>query len=187
MYTTQDFKNGLKIEYEGEPYIIVEFQHVKPGKGGAFVRTKLKNLITGRVLDPTFKSGDKVGKPDMDDKEMQYLYREGEHYTFMDNTTYEQVMVDTNVVGDATKWMKENTNTEVMFWNGKPIGVTLPNFVELQITECEPGVRGDTAQGATKPAVLETGATVNVPLFVNEGETIKIDTRTSTYVERVSS
>lgn len=187
MYSTQDFKNGLKIEYEGEPYIIVEFQHVKPGKGGAFVRTKLKNLLTGRVLDPTFKSGDKVGKPDMDDKEMQYLYREGEHYTFMDNSTYEQVMVDADVVGDATKWMKENTNTEVMFWNGKPIGVSLPNFVELQITECEPGVRGDTAQGATKPAVLETGATVNVPLFVNEGETIKIDTRTSTYVERVSS
>lgn len=187
MLTTQEFKNGLKIEYEGEPYIIVEFQHVKPGKGGAFVRTKIKNLITGRVLDPTFKSGDKVGKPDMDDREMQYLYREGEHFTFMDNASYEQVVVDAEVVGDVSKWLKENTNTEVMFWNGKAIGVTLPNFVELQITECEPGVRGDTAQGATKPAKLETGATVNVPLFVNEGETIKIDTRTSSYVERVNA
>ncbi len=185
MYTTQDFRNGLKIEYEGEPYLIVEFQHVKPGKGGAFVRTKLKNLITGRVLDPTFKSGDKVGKPDMDDKAMQYLYMDGEHYTFMDNSTYEQVMVDTDVVGEDAKWLKENLDVEVMFWNGKPIGVTLPNFVELKIAECEPGVRGDTAQGATKPAKLETGATVNVPLFVNEGEVIKIDTRTASYVERV--
>lgn len=185
MYTTQDFRNGLKIEYEGEPYIIVEFQHVKPGKGGAFVRTKLKNLLTGRVLDPTFKSGDKVGKPDMDDKAMQYLYMDGAHYTFMDNATYEQVMVDDDVVGDDAKWLKENLDVEVMFWNGKPIGVTLPNFVELAITECEPGVRGDTAQGATKPATVETGATVNVPLFVNEGEIIKIDTRTGTYVERV--
>ncbi len=186
MYSTQDFRNGLKIEYEGEPYLIVEFQHVKPGKGGAFVRTKIKNLLTGRVLDPTFKSGDKVGKPDMDDKEMQFLYKDGEHYTFMDNTSYEQVMIDSAVVSDAAKWLKENTDTEVMFWNGKPIGVSLPNFVELKITECEPGVRGDTAQGATKPAMLETGASVNVPLFVNEGETIKIDTRTATYVERVS-
>lgn len=186
MYSTQDFRNGLKIEYEGEPYLIVEFQHVKPGKGGAFVRTKIKNLLTGRVLDPTFKSGDKVGKPDMDDKEMQFLYKDGEHYTFMDNTSYEQVMIDSDVVSDAAKWLKENTDTEVMFWNGKPIGVSLPNFVELKITECEPGVRGDTAQGATKPAMLETGASVNVPLFVNEGETIKIDTRTATYVERVS-
>lgn len=185
MYTTQNFRNGLKIEYEGDPYIIVEFQHVKPGKGGAFVRTKIKNLITGRVLDPTFKSGDKVGKPDMDDKEMQFLYRDGEHYTFMDNTSYEQVMIDSDVVGDASRWLKENTDTSVMFWNGKPIGVTLPNFVELTITSCEPGVRGDTAQGATKPAVLETGASVHVPLFINEGETIKIDTRTESYVERV--
>ncbi|MEO0814890.1 MAG: elongation factor P [Myxococcota bacterium] len=185
MYSTQDFRNGLKIEYEGEPYLIVEFQHVKPGKGGAFVRTKIKNLITGRVLDPTFKSGDKVGKPDMDDKAMQFLYMDGEHYTFMDNTTYEQVMVDAKVVAEEAKWLKENTDVEVMFWNGKPIGVSLPNFVELKITLCEPGVKGDTAQGATKPATLETGAIVNVPLFVNEGEVIKIDSRTGTYVERV--
>ena len=139
--------------------------------------------MTGRVLDPTFKSGDKVGKPDMDDKAMQFLYIDGEHYTFMDNTTYEQVMVDAKVVAEEAKWLKENTDVEVMFWHGKPIGVSQPNFVELKITLCEPGVKGDTAQGATKPATLETGAIVNVPLFVNEGEVIKIDSRTGTYVK----
>ncbi|MEK7703342.1 MAG: elongation factor P [Myxococcota bacterium] len=184
MYSTQDFRNGLKIEYEGDPYIIVEFQHVKPGKGGAFVRTKIKNLLTGRVLDPTFKSGDKVGKPDMDEKEMQFLYKEGTHYTFMDNSNYEQALVDAEALGDNARWLKENCNCSVLFWNGKAIDVSLPNFVVLKIVECEPGVRGDTAQGATKPAKLETGTTVNVPLFVNEGDQIRIDTRTGSYVER---
>jgi elongation factor P len=184
MYSTQDFRNGLKIEYEGDPYVIVEFQHVKPGKGGAFVRTKIKNLISGRVLDPTFKSGDKVGKPDMDEKEMQFLYREDAHLAFMDNASYEQIMIDAEVVGDQTNWLQENCNCDVLFWNGKAIGVQLPNFVVLKITECEPGVRGDTAQGATKPAKLESGGTVNVPLFINEGESIKIDTRNGQYVER---
>ncbi len=184
MYSTSEFRNGLKIEYEGEPYIIVEFQHVKPGKGGAFVRTKIKNLLTGRVLDPTFKSGDKVGKPDMDEKEMQYLYMDGEHFTFMDTSTYDQIPIDAAAVGDAAQWLKEETHCTVLFWNGKAIGVSLPNFVVLKIVECEPGVRGDTAQGATKPAKLESGASVNVPLFVEEGESIKIDTRTGTYVER---
>jgi len=184
MYTTQDFRNGLKIEYEGDPYIIVEFQHVKPGKGGAFVRTKIKNLLTGRVLDPTFKSGDKVGKPDMDEKDMQFLYREGTHYTFMDTTTYEQVLVDQEALGDGANWLKENCDCSILFWNNKAIAISLPNFVVLKIVECEPGVRGDTAQGATKPAKLETGAQVNVPLFVNEGDSIRIDTRTGSYVER---
>lgn len=184
MYTTQDFRNGLKIEYQGEPYNIVEFQHVKPGKGGAFVRTKIKNLLTGRVIDPTFKSGDRVGKPDMDEKQMQYLYMDGEHYAFMDNSSYEQVLVDREALGEAANWLKENVNCEILFWNGRAISVLPPNFVVLKIVECEPGVRGDTAQGATKPAKLETGASVNVPLFVNEGEEIKIDTRTGQYVER---
>jgi elongation factor P len=186
MYSTQDFRNGLKIEYEGDPYVIVEFQHVKPGKGGAFVRTKIKNLLTGRVLDPTFKSGDKVGKPDMDEKEMQYLYRDGEHFTFMDTSTYEQVLIDESAMGDSVNWLQENCTCQILFWNGKAIGVTMPNFVALKIVDCEPGVRGDTATGATKPAKLESGATVNVPLFINEGEVIKIDTRTGQYVERVS-
>ena len=144
MYTTQDFRNGLKIEYEGEPYVIVEFQHVKPGKGSAFVRTKIKNLITGRVLEPTLKSGDKVGKPDMDEKEMQYLYAEGAHLTFMDTSSYEQTMVERAVVGDAADFLQENCTCAVLFWNGRPIGITLPNFVELKIVECEPGVRCDT-------------------------------------------
>ena len=184
MYSTQDFRNGLKIEYQGEPYIIVEFQHVKPGKGGAFVRTKLKNLLSGRVLDPTFKSGDKVGKPDLEEKEMQDLYQEGGHYTFMDNSTYEQVLVDKEGLGDAIKFMKENTDCQVLIWNGRAISVELQNKVVLQIVECEPGVKGDTATGATKPAKLETGYQVNVPLFVNEGDSIEIDTRTGEYVGR---
>ena len=184
MYSTQDFRNGLKIEYEGEPYVIVEFQHVKPGKGNAFTRTKIKNLLTGRVLEPTLKSGEKVGKPDIDEKEMQYLYRDGEHYTFMDTTNYEQVLIDASALGDMSGWLQENCNCSVVFWNGKAIAVNLPNFVILKVVECEPGVRGDTATGASKPAKLESGATVNVPLFVNEGDSIKIDTRTGSYVER---
>ncbi len=184
MYSTSEFRNGLKIVYDGDPYVIVEFQHVKPGKGGAFVRTKIKNLLTGRVLDPTFKSGDKVGKPDMDEKAMQYLYRDGEHFTFMDTSTYDQVLVDETAMGDATTYLQDNCICQILIWNGKAINVTLPNFVELKIVDCEPGVRGDTAQGATKPAKLESGGLVNVPLFINEGETIRIDTRTNQYVER---
>ncbi len=184
MYATQDFRNGLKIEYEGDPYVIIEFQHVKPGKGNQFTRTKIKNLISGRTLEPTFKSGDKVGKPDIEEKEMQYLFREGEHYTFMDTTSYEQILIDKKAIGDQAGYLKENCNCQVLIYNGLPIGVALPNFVVLQITDCEPGVRGDTATGASKPAKLETGGSVNVPLFVNEGDSIKVDTRTNTYVER---
>ena len=184
MYSVADFRNGLKIEYEGEPYVIVEFQHVKPGKGNAFTRTKIKNLINGRVLEPTLKSGEKVGKPDVEEKEMQYLYREGEHYTFMDTTTYEQALVDNIALKEQAGFLQENCNCLVLFWNGRAIAVSLPNFVILKIVACEPGIRGDTATGASKPAKVESGATVNVPLFVNEGEAIKIDTRTGQYVER---
>ncbi|MEE2961462.1 MAG: elongation factor P [Myxococcota bacterium] len=186
MLNTSDFRNGLKIEYQGEPYIIVEFQHVKPGKGNAFTRTKIKNLLSGRVLDPTFKSGEKVGKPDIEEKDMQYLYREGEHYVCMDNTTYEQVVVDQEAVGDQATWLKENDPVSVLFWNGSPITVEVEKHVVLQITHCEPGVRGDTATGASKPATLETGAVVQVPIFINEGENIKVDTRTGSYLERVN-
>ena len=184
MYSTQDFRNGLKIEFQGEPYTIVEFQHVKPGKGGAFVRTKIKNLLSGRVLDPTFKSGDKVGKPDLEERDMQYLYREGELYTFMDSRTYDQVLVDKDGLGDSVKFMKENADCKVLVWNGRAISVELDNKVVLKITECEPGIKGDTATGATKPALLETGYQVNVPLFVNEGDSIEVDTRTGDYVGR---
>jgi len=184
MYSTQDFRNGLKIEYQGEPYLIVEFQHVKPGKGGAFVRTKIKNLKTGRVLDPTFKSGDKVGKPDLEERDMQYLYQDGDHYTFMDNSTYEQTLIDKDGLGESIKYLKENDNAKVLLWNGQALSVECENKVVLKITQCEPGLKGDTATGATKPATLETGYQVNVPLFINEGEHIEIDTRTGAYVGR---
>lgn len=184
MYSTQDFRNGLKIEFDGSPYVIIEFQHVKPGKGGAFVRTKIKNLLTGRVLDPTFKSGDKVGKPDIDEKEMQYLFLDGEYYTFMDNTTYEQILVSKKALGTGANWLAEGAECQILFWNGEAINAELPNFVVLEISDCEPGVRGDTATGATKPATLISGGTVQVPLFVNQGDKIKIDTRTGSYVER---
>lgn len=184
MYGVQDFRNGLKIEYEGAPYVIVEFQHVKPGKGNAFTRTKIKNLINGRTLEPTFKSGEKVGRPDIDEKQMQYLYREGTHYTFMDVETYDQILVDAEAIGDQAGLLQENCTCTVLIYNNIPINVALPNFVVLKIVECEPGVRGDTATGATKPAKLESGASVNVPLFVNEGDSIRVDTRTNTYMER---
>ena len=184
MYATNDFRNGLKIEYQGEPYVIIEFQHVKPGKGNAFTRTKIKNLINGRVLEPTLKSGEKVGRPDVDEKQMQYLFHEGEHFTFMDTTTYEQVLIDRAAFASQAGFLQESCVCLILFYNGRPIGVQLPNFVVMKVTDCDPGVRGDTATGATKPAKLEAGAQVNVPLFVNEGDSIKVDTRTGTYVER---
>ena len=186
MYSTQDFRNGLKIIYDDVPFEIVEFQHVKPGKGGAFVRTKIRNLITGRVLDPTFKSGDKVGKPDIEEKAMQYLYMDGEYFAFMDTTTYDQMLIEPEALGDRKLWLTESCECQILFWNGKAIGVSLPNHVLLTIAECEPGMKGDTATGATKPAVVESGGTVNVPLFINEGDRIKIDTRTGAYIERAN-
>lgn len=184
MYETADFRNGLKIEYEGQPFIIIEFQHVKPGKGNAFTRTKIRNLISGRMLEPTFKSGDKVGKPDVEEKEMQYLYKDGEHFTFMDSQTYEQTLIDNESLGETKDWLLENLNYSILFWNGRAIAVTPPNSIVMKILECEPGVRGDTATNATKPAKMESGVVVNVPLFINQGESIKIDTRTGDYVER---
>jgi elongation factor P len=185
VYDTSEFRNGLKILVDGDPFEIVEFQHVKPGKGSAFVRTRIRNLITGRVLEPTFKSGDKVGRPDMEEKEMQYLYKEGDHYVFMDVKNYEQTHIDEKGLGPAKNFLKENTNGHVLFWNGRAISVDLPNAVELRVTKCDPGARGDTVSGAMKPATLETGLTLNVPLFINEGDTLKIDTRTGAYLTRV--
>jgi elongation factor P len=185
MYSTAEFKKGLRIEVDGTPYIIVDFQHVKPGKGGAFVRTKLKNLLSGRVVDQTFRSGEKVEKPDLMEREMQYLYREGDRYCMMDNETFEQIMLSTEQVGEARLYLIENLNVEVLFYNKEPIAVELPTFVELAIAQTEPGVRGDTASGGSKPAVLESGATLQVPLFINEGDRVKVDTRTGTYIERV--
>ncbi|MDA0999125.1 MAG: elongation factor P [bacterium] len=187
MPSTSEFRNGFKMELDGEPYAIVEFQHVKPGKGGAFVRTKLKNLKTGRVIERTFRSGESVAAPDLNQQEMQYLYRDGEQFWFMDTTTFEQTSLPVGALGDVVKWLKEETIAEVLFFNGEAISVEIPTFVELTIARTEPGVRGDTATGSTKQAELETGVTVNVPLFLNEGDVLKIDTRSGEYIERVRS
>ncbi len=182
---TSQFRNGLKIELDGEPFTIVYFQHVKPGKGGAFVRTKVKNLKNGKVLDRTFRSGEKVDEADVSERKMQYLYQDGDSLVFMDNETFEQTPFSAEQVGDARKYLKENLDVEVLFWRGKPINIELPSFIEALITQCDPGLKGDTASGATKPATIETGAVVQVPLFVKEGERIRVDTRTGVYVERV--
>lgn len=186
VYDTSEFRKGLKIEYDGDPYEILDFQHVKPGKGSAFVRTSIKNLLNGRVLQPTLKSGEKVGRPDIEEKDMQFLYAQGDEYHFMEKKTYEQTFVSESVLGEAKNFLKENIDVAVMFYNGKAIGVTLPNSVELKVTKCDPGVRGDTVSGAQKPAVLETGYQVNVPLFINEGDVLKIDTRDGKYLTRVA-
>ena len=185
MYDTSDIRKGLKIQIDGDPYAVVEFQFVKPGKGTAFTRTRIKNLITGAVLDRTYRTGEKLEPANIEEREMQYLYMDGGNYCFMDNATYEQTFVDGPVVRDAAQFMPDNLVVTVMFFDDKPVGVTLPNFVEIAVSETEPGVKGDTASGATKPATLATGATINVPLFVEEDEVLKIDTRTSAYVERV--
>ncbi len=184
MYTTSDFRKGLKIEVDGKPFVIVDFQHVKPGKGGAFVRTKLKNLETGQVLDQTFRSGARVGVPDLEEKTMEFLYNDEDQFVFMDLDTYDQVFLNRDQLGEAPKFMKPNITLQVLFYKGRPIGVELPTTVELTVTETEPGVKGDTASAATKPATLETGLVVQVPLFIQEGDVLRIDTRTGEYIER---
>ncbi|OAQ20248.1 elongation factor P [Thermosulfurimonas dismutans] len=184
-YTTSDFRRGLKIEWEGKPYEVLEYQHSKVAKGQATVRTKLRDLTTGRVLEVNFRSGERFERPDLEEKEMQYLYQEGDRYVFMDLEDYDQVYLDKDQLGEAWKFLQENVNVFVLYYKGKPIGVELPNTVELKVVETEPGVRGDTVSGGSKPAKLETGAVVQVPLFINEGDLIKVDTRTGEYVERV--
>lgn len=186
MYSTTDFRKGLKIEIDNEPYVIVEFQHVKPGKGGAFVRTKIKHMISGRVLDPTFRSGDKVGKPDLESVSAQFLYADGEDYHFMNTSTFEQIPMSRESLGDTCKFLKEEMQVDLLIYNGAPINIELPNFVELLVTQADPGLKGDTASGAQKPVTLETGLQVNVPLFINEGDILKIDTRSSSYSEKVN-
>jgi elongation factor P len=185
MYSTAEFRKGLKIEIEGSPFVIVDFQHVKPGKGGAFVRTKIKNLVNGKVLDQTFRSGEKVGRPDLQEKDMQFLYQEGDRYCLMDNESFEQIWLTADQMADSKDFLQDNLNIKVLLFKNQPIAVELPTFVELEVTHTEPGVRGDTASGGTKPATLETGAIIQVPLFINEGERLKVDTRTGNYVERV--
>lgn len=183
---TSEFRKGLKILLDNEPFTIVEFQHVKPGKGGAFVRTRVKSLVSGNVLDRTFRSGDKVEIPEMEEKEMQFMYKEGVNYYFMDVNTYDQLFVEEENLGDAKNYLKEGLTINVSFYKGKAIGVDLPNFVDLKIVNTEPGIKGDTAQNATKPAELESGFVLQVPLFVEEGDAVKIDTRSGQYITRVS-
>ena len=184
MATTADIKNGLVIELDKQLFTIVEFLHVKPGKGGAFVRTKLKNVITGRVLDRTFRSGEKIEVVKLEDREMQYLYSEEDLYIFMDQETFDQINIPGEVLGDDAKFMKEGEIIKVYLHEDKPIITELPNFINLKIVECEPGLKGDTVSNVTKPATLETGAVVQVPLFIEEGEVIRVDIRTGQYLER---
>jgi elongation factor P len=185
-YSTNEFKTGLKVMLDGDPCSIIENEFVKPGKGQAFNRVKLRNLLTGRVLERTFKSGDTLEGADVVETNMQYLYNDGQFWYFMDQATFEQFSADAKAVGDAAKWMKEQDLCTLTLWNGNPINVAPPNFVILTITETDPGVRGDTSGGGGKPATLETGAVVRVPLFVQQGESIKVDTRTGEYLSRAT-
>lgn len=184
MVSAGDFKNGLTVEIEGDVYQIIDFQHVKPGKGAAFVRTKLKNIISGGVVEKTFRPTEKFENAHIDRAEMQYLYDDGEGYNFMDTSTYEQIQLSHDDAGEAMKFVKENEMVKVCSYKGKVFSVEPPLSVELEVTETEPGFKGNTATGATKPATLETGAQVNVPLFIEQGEIIKIDTRTGEYLSR---
>lgn len=184
MISSNDFRTGLTIEIEGDVFQIVEFQHVKPGKGAAFVRTKLKNVKTGSTTEKKFNAGEKVAPARLDRREMQYLYKDADQYVIMDNESFEQIMLTDTQIGDKVKWLKENMNLGILLYNNEVIGVDLPNSVTLKVVECEPGVRGDTATGGTKAAVVETGASVQVPFFVNEGDDLIIDTRTGSYVSR---
>ncbi len=186
MIATSDFKKGSKILFKDEPYMVLDYQHVKPGKGGAFVKTKMKNMITGLVREETFRSGEKFPQPDMQYREMQYLYEDNGLYNFMDQENYEQVALNKDQLTEVLDYLKEQTIYTILYFNGKPIGVTPPIFMELEVTETQPGVRGDTAQGgATKPATLESGLVVQVPLFINEGDIVKVDTRDGKYIERI--
>ncbi len=184
MISAGDFRNGVTFEMEGNVYQIIEFQHVKPGKGAAFVRTKLKNVITGATVEQTFRPTDKMPKAHIERKDMQYSYNGGDLYYFMDQETFDMLPLNSSQLGDALKFVKENDIVRILSYKGNVFGVEPPNFVELTVTATEPGVKGNTATGATKPATLETGAVINVPLFINEGEVIRIDTRTGEYMER---
>src|SRR5574341_288973 len=183
--STADFRNGARLLVEGQPYFIVEFQHVKPGKGGAFVRTKLKSYKTGNVLDRTFRSGERFEEPNLEEREMQFLFASGDSYTFMDKESFEQFTYEKKQLGENADLLKENMIAKILVYEHEPIAVELPIFIELRVVDADPGVRGDTASGGTKPAVVETGAIIKVPLYLEIGETIKIDTRTREYVERV--
>ena len=184
MISASEFRNGVTIEVDGAIFVIIEFQHVKPGKGAAFVRTKIKNLISGGVTERTFRPNEKMPKAHIERNDMQFLYSDGELFHFMDNTTFEQTAVNAEDVGDSLKFVRENDMVKILSHNGNVFGIEPPTFAELEVTETEPGVKGDTATGATKPAIVETGVSVNVPLFIGQGERIKVDTRTGEYLGR---
>jgi elongation factor P len=184
MYSTTDFRKGLKIEVGGTPYEIVEFQHFKPGKGGAMVRTKLRNFLNGRIQDITFRSGDKVDKPDLEVREMQFLYREGEELIFMDLTSYEQLHIGESSTGGKAGYLKESSVVQMLLYNGAPLDIELPASIILEVTDTEPGVKGDTVSNVTKTATVETGLVIQVPIFINTGDKVKVDTRSGAYLGR---
>ena len=185
MIESGDLKKGVKIELDGEPYAIVQFEFTKPGKGQALYKCKLKNMVTGTQFDKTFRSGEKFKQPDLDEQEMEYLYSDGEQYCFMNTSSYEQEFLSTEMVGDAINFLKENTVCSILLFDGTPIGISLPIFINLKVDKTDPWAKGDTASGDSKPATLETGYVLQVPPFIDEGELLKIDTRTGQYVERV--
>lgn len=186
MYENADFKKGLKIMCEGQPYTILDFQHVKPGKGNQFTRTKMRNLLTGQLLERTFKSGERFEVPDVVNKEMSFLYKDDNGYNFMDKESYEQITMTDSDIGDTKLFLTENLECVILFYNERPVSVDVPKAVHLKVVETDPGFKGDTVSGATKPAKLETGLVVKVPLHINEGDTLRIDTETGDYVERVN-
>ncbi|MFI5296049.1 MAG: elongation factor P [Thermodesulfovibrionales bacterium] len=185
MISTSDFRKGLKMEYKGDPYEIIDFQHVKMGRGGAVMKTKMKNIKTGSVIEETIRSGEKFATPELEERKMQYLYMQDDLYYFMDQETFEQVPLTAVQLGNSKVFLKENTEVKILTYKGEPLNVELPTFIELVIVKTDPGFKGDTASGGGKPATLETGAVVRVPFHINEGDTIKVDTRTSEYIERV--
>jgi elongation factor P len=187
MYESGDLRKGLKIQIDGEPYVVVQFEFVKPGKGQALYKCKLKNMLTGSQFDKTYRSGEKFEEANLEEYSMEYLYFDGTNYCFMNTSNYEQEFLTPEQVGEARNLLKENTVCSVLFFDGRAIGLTLPNFIELKIVKADPWVKGDTASGDSKPATLETGHVIQVPPFIEEGETVRIDTRTGQYVERVKS
>ena len=184
MYSTTDFRKGLKIEIDGTPFEIIEFQHFKPGKGGAMVRTKLRNILNGQVLDNTFRSGEKVERPNLESRDMQFLYHEGEQLVFMDMTTYDQMHMDAEATDGKANYLKDGQECRVLLYNEKPLDIEIPASLVLEVTETEPGAKGDTVSNVTKPATLETGVVIQVPIFVNIGDRVKVDTRTNGYLGR---
>ena len=184
MYSTTDFRKGLKIEIDGTPFEIIEFQHFKPGKGGAMVRTKLRNILNGRVLDNTFRSGEKVERPNLESRDMQFLYHEGEQLVFMDMTTYDQMHMDAEATDGKANYLMDGQECRVLLYNEKPLDIEIPASLVLEVTETEPGAKGDTVSNVTKPATLETGVVIQVPIFVNIGDRVKVDTRTNGYLGR---